>query len=98
LREVAPADFPPLIGRDPVYDENLFWDLPRAQAGTTKPKEISFADAWGCHHAGGYFFIAQCSCARRSTKDHCLPHACKTQQMRFHFRRIHFFTRDIDHI
>ena len=91
--DFAPVDFPALIHWDGIDDKNPLWHLPPAQLPPAKFQEIGFAHARGRHHTCRHFLMTQC---RLTAKYDRLAHAGEAQQMRFHFRRMHFFPGDID--
>jgi hypothetical protein len=93
--KVAPADFSAFVHWNCIDNKNLLWRLPAAQLASAKFQKIGLTNIDICDDARGNLLISQ---RRFATKHNRLAHAAEAQQMRFHFRRIHFFSRDIDYV
>src|SRR4029077_8924833 len=93
-RELAPADFTALINRNGIENKNPLRHLPTAQSATAKLQQIGFGHAWCSEYTCRHFLIPQ---RRSATKRNRLTHAAKAQQVRLHFRGIHFLPGYVDY-
>ena len=95
FRQGAPAGFPAFVNRKCAHNEDPLWRLPAAQSRATEREQLRFADCGPGDHAGHDLLVPQ---RRIPPKNHRLPNVGVTQQLSFHFCRVHFFACDIDDI
>src|SRR2546430_1793376 len=105
FRQFTPADFATLIGRDCVDNKNSLRHLPGALTSPAKFQKCAFTETSPepsrridiSAHTRRNLFISQSS-ASRATERHCLAKPGKAQQHFLNLGRVHFFTRDVDHV
>ena len=93
--EIAPADLAAFIRGELRDEENSLRHLPAAQTFPAKLEERRFLGPARGHDAGGDLFVSR---DRGAPENNSLAHPRKGEEVCFDFRRVHFFSGDVDHV